>query len=202
MLRNVMIPNDGRIYINTHQAPFADLEFDTESQSTMPIFNHSMSGILQYGLESQLNWIQIQCVLIACHILCYDIWFYISHLVLHLPWCFQNIHYIHHQRRKDLRYYDAYHNHILETLFQSIGFFIPLIPQIGLPGGFYLLPVFISLVYINIKGMIQHDIHAKDYDFVKHHLRHHTNFDVNYGEYWLDYLCGTLHDENIDKYKV
>jgi sterol desaturase/sphingolipid hydroxylase (fatty acid hydroxylase superfamily) len=31
-----------------------------------------------------------------------------------------------------------------------------------------------------------------------HHLLHHKYPNYNYGEYWIDYICGTLYPNQIE----
>ena len=57
----------------------------------------------------------------------YDIWFYISHRILHLPFFYTRIHKKHHSvDYKRMTYKDAYVSDIREDIFQSLGFFIPI----------------------------------------------------------------------------
>lgn len=127
-------------------------------------------------------------ILFLSHIVCYDIWFYVSHLILHLPWFYRNIHHIHHEKQTHLIFLDAYYGHFFESVFQSIGFLVPLMFFTE----FHWIPFLIALGYVNVKGMMRHDSRLVDsFSFVKHHLRHHTNPRINYGEEWLDYLFGT-----------
>ena len=65
-------------------------------------------------------------ILIASIILGYDIWFYISHLILHMPWFFKNIHKEHHALiPKKMTFTDAYVGHRSEGIFQCLGIFLP-----------------------------------------------------------------------------
>jgi len=126
------------------------------------------------------------------HIIGYDIWFYISHVLLHMPQLYW-IHKDHHVTRKIL-FYDAYTGHWLESPLQSLGFFLPLLLWSYNTPGF-----FIALAILNIRGMLRHD--ARGIWLIgNHHLLHHEHFQWNYGEYWIDSLCGTTYPR-VDEYR-
>ena len=62
------------------------------------------------------------------YIFSYDLWFYISHIILHKKIFYDSIHYIHHSvYYKKMTYKDAYKGHYLESIIQSLGIFVPLI---------------------------------------------------------------------------
>ncbi len=105
----------------------------------------------------------------------YDIWFYISHVILHEPLCYNLFHKKHHSK--------DYVADWVQTLFQG--------------GGFYLAcafvnyhSIFISLLFINIRGMLRHD-HRFTWLVGNHHLLHHKYPHTNFGEPWIDAFCGT-----------
>ena len=116
----------------------------------------------------------------------YDIWFYFSHIILHMQPFYNMIHKRHHSiDYKKLVFTDAYDGHIIESLFQGIGFIIPfLIFKISL------FSFLFSLIFINCRGMIRHDYRLISF-FGNHHIMHHANPKYNFGEYWLDYLFKT-----------
>lgn len=118
-------------------------------------------------------------------VLCYDVWFYISHIILHTKymWCYHQQH--HRPKTSILTYKEAYNSSIVEMLFQSLGVLVPLFFMELLFGQFLL-----ALVYLNIRGMLRHEPRAA-WLIGNHHLIHHQNPSVNYGEYWLDKLFGT-----------
>lgn len=118
---------------------------------------------------------------IFLHIVSYDIWFYFSHLLLHkyLWW----IHRIHHEKREPI-WIDTYHGHWFESVFQSLGFFLPLIfLNVSTSSG-------IALVYINIRAMLHHDRRGS-WIVGDYHLIHHKHPTINYGQPYLDFLFGT-----------
>lgn len=120
---------------------------------------------------------------LAAHILGYDIWFYVSHRLLHtsaLYW----IHKVHHENRIPT-FFDTYHDHWFESPFQSLGFFAPFLLT-----GFDPLQVTLALVFINARGMLQHDERGA-WLVGRHHLNHHLDGRGNYGMVWIDRLCGT-----------
>ena len=124
--------------------------------------------------------------IIILSIISYDIWFYISHILLHKKLYF--IHNKHHLPAK-LTFFVAYEGDILESFIQCIGMFIPFI--------FYSINIkifIIILCILNIRGMLRHESNKYVvYIIGNHHLLHHKYPNYNYGEYWLDYIFGTLY---------
>ena len=53
-------------------------------------------------------------------------------------------------------------------------------------------PLIAAAVYMNIRGLLRHDDRG-NFAFGNHHMLHHKYIQYNYGEYWIDYLCGTLY---------
>jgi len=123
-------------------------------------------------------------LVLVLHILGYDIWFYISHILLHTKYLWK-YHKIHHKIIHP-KFTDTYTGHILEGPFQSLGFLLPL-----LFFNFDLLQFAIGLFIVNLRGMLRHDDRTI-WLIGNHHLLHHEYFNVNYGEYWIDNLFGTL----------
>ena len=127
--------------------------------------------------------------LILLHIFSYDVWFYFSHRMLHHPllWRFHKLHHT----KKDPIFYEAYVGHPVEHVFQTLGLFFPL---------FFIMDfssLIASFFFVNLRGIIQHD---KRCVFIigDHHLLHHKYFVCNYGEYWLDYVSGTMYKEKYN----
>ena len=130
---------------------------------------------------------------IALAILSYDIWFYISHVILHRKDLYV-FHKQHHRKGENINYLDAADGHLVEHIVQG-------------SGAFFLYPVytytftdtFILLAFLNIRGMMRHD---KRFIFLigNHHILHHKNQNYNFGEYWIDSICGTLYP-NKEYYK-
>ena len=122
-------------------------------------------------------------LLAVLHILGYDVWFYISHILLHTPllWPY---HKIHHQIIYP-KFTDTYTGHALEGPFQSLGFLAPLVIY-----EFELWPFIAALFFVNLRGIMRHDDRTI-WLIGNHHILHHQYFNCNYGEYWLDRLFGT-----------
>jgi lathosterol oxidase len=105
-------------------------------------------------------------------IISYDVWFYLSHIILHNKYFYKKIHNEHHNiDYKKINFKDAYSGHIIEGPFQGLGvLFIK----------FDLYLFFYSLVIINIRGMLRHDTR-----FIwlidNHHILHHKYSQYNYG---------------------
>ena len=110
------------------------------------------------------------------HIFYYDIWFYISHILLH-----KYFYYIHRQHHYNLKptFFDIYTAHWLESPIQMIGIFVPF-----LLGYIDYTPLICASIYMNIRGILRHD-NRGNFAFGNHHMLH--------GEYWIDYLFGTLY---------
>ena len=120
------------------------------------------------------------------HYVSYDLWFYISHVILHKY--FMSIHNIHHKTPyNQLKWYNTTDGHILEHLVQPLGLFIPFL--------FYtdITACCIVCVIISIRGYMRHD---DRFSFIvdNHHILHHKDVKCNFSEYYIDYLYGTLHE--------
>jgi sterol desaturase/sphingolipid hydroxylase (fatty acid hydroxylase superfamily) len=126
-------------------------------------------------------------LLILLQILCYDLWFYTSHIILHYRIPYSKIHYEHHQQfYQTLIFWDAYKGNHLEGVIQSAGLFVPyLIIDITLSN------LIIAGFITNLRGLMRHDNRCI-WLIGNHHILHHKYPRYNYGEYWIDKLCGTL----------
>ena len=122
---------------------------------------------------------------IVASILCYDIWFYISHRILHTRALYP-LHSIHHKYAIPTMW-DTYEGHWFESVFQGVGTFLPFLWY-----SYSVSEILAILFFLNLRGMMRHDGR-----FVwligNHHLLHHLHPQHNYGEYWLDRLGGTLY---------
>ena len=124
-------------------------------------------------------------MLLLC-IICYDIWFYLSHIVLHKKYMYKMIYRVHHSiDYNTMEYNDTYVGHIIEGPLQGMGVLFPFLVV-----EFNVYVLVYSLIAINIRGMLRHDTR-----FVwligNHHVLHHKYPQYNYGEYWLDKLFRT-----------
>jgi sterol desaturase/sphingolipid hydroxylase (fatty acid hydroxylase superfamily) len=122
---------------------------------------------------------------IIISIISYDIWFYISHLILHTKY-FYKYHREHHKNKINLVFTDTYVGHWFESFFQGLGVFIPYL--LGLK--YTILQFIITIVFLNIRGMMRHDYRCT-WIIGNHHLIHHLYPNYNYGEYWIDYIGNT-----------
>lgn len=118
-------------------------------------------------------------------ILGYDIWFYISHIILHKY--LYKIHSEHHTIINPV-FTDTYVGHWFEGPFQGLGVFIPYLFI-----NFNLYSFIFAIILINIRGMMRHDTRT-DNIIGNHHLLHHKYPKYNYGEYWIDWLFGTKYE--------
>ena len=122
---------------------------------------------------------------ILLSVVSYDIWFYISHVLLHSRRLYK-FHSEHHEKLVPTAL-DTYHGHVLEGPFQGLGALLPLATY-----SFTVADILLVLSLLTVRGMMRHDGR-----FVwligNHRLLHHRHPQYNYGEYWLDRLCGTLY---------
>ena len=117
------------------------------------------------------------------HVVSYDIWFYISHRLLHTPYLY-TLHKIHHEKMIPV-WQDTYHGHWFESPFQSVGFLLPLL----------VFPLdtsqmLVAFLICQTRGIMRHDKRTAFIDG-GHHMRHHLNGSCNYGEEWIDWLFNT-----------
>ena len=124
-------------------------------------------------------------LLVILSIITYDIWFYISHVILHHRAAYK-YHKQHHEKRNP-KFLDVYHGHWLESPFQGLGLFIPMLFLT-----YSANDILSSMIIVNVRGMMRHDERTV-YLIGNHHLLHHLHPAYNFGEYWLDSLCGTLY---------
>jgi len=137
----------------------------------------------------------VDIVNIYFFILCYDIWFYLSHIILHHKYFYKFIHKEHHiVDYKIIHFKDTYVGHFFEGPFQGIGVLFPLL--FFMKFKFYLF--LYALVLINIRGMLRHDNRCI-WLIGNHHILHHKYPQYNFGEYWLDKLFGTNYP-NVNEY--
>jgi len=127
---------------------------------------------------------------ILLSIVCYDIWFYISHVLLHKR-SFYRYHSEHHEYPIPT-FLETYKGHWVEGPFQGIGL---VVPYFFLPYSF--VDIGICLFLVNLRGMMRHDERCI-WLIGNHHLLHHRYPQYNFGEYWLDALCGTKYPNNAE----
>jgi sterol desaturase/sphingolipid hydroxylase (fatty acid hydroxylase superfamily) len=122
---------------------------------------------------------------ILIHIFCYDIWFYIFHILLHNKNIYF-IHKLHHfKKHNELTFLDAYHGDLIELPIQTAGIFLPyLVVQVSIE------PLLFTYIYVAIRGFMKHEPRLC-WLIGNHHLLHHKYPKYNFGEYWLDYCFGT-----------
>lgn len=122
---------------------------------------------------------------VILYIFCYDIGFYLSHILLHTK-MFYKYHRLHHDvSYEKLTFYDTIKGDLIETVLQNGGI---LIPNIFIEYNFYHL--LFSYIFVFIRGALRHD-HRFTYLVGNHHLLHHKNQRYNFGELWIDFLMGT-----------
>ena len=118
-----------------------------------------------------------------------------SHVLLHTRYLYK-YHKEHHTRIVPT-FRDTYVGHFLEGPLQSLG---AVIPFLFWQGSWTFLDVAVVLFFLNARGMMRHDERFVPY-IGNHHLLHHRYPNYNFGEYWLDSLCGTRYP-NAAEYKI
>jgi len=121
------------------------------------------------------------------HIVCYDAWFYASHVILHVPSMYGWIHHIHHATPyRDLDFTSTHQGHWLEHAVQPLGIVLPFL--VIKPDW---IPFALAMSVVGLRGAMRHD-HRFTYWIGNHHLLHHKYPRYNFGEYWIDACFGTL----------
>ena len=123
---------------------------------------------------------------IFLHIMFYDVWFYLSHIALHNSQIYY-IHKKHHNKLyKSLTFKDGNEGHLVEHLIQKMGLFIPCFIYT-----FQLNSLLLSILVIEVRSLMRHDYRCC-FLIGNHHLLHHKYPKCNFGEYWIDKICGTM----------
>ena len=122
---------------------------------------------------------------LVLYVLYYDLFYYFAHKMLHTRLLYP-IHKMHHKKLVT-EYYDFYTVHIIEVPLTSAGLFAAIYLH-----KLYIYQLLSAILFINIRGIMSHDHRFIPYTG-EHHLIHHKYYKCNYGEYWLDYVFGTLH---------
>jgi len=131
---------------------------------------------------------------VTIHVISYDIWFYISHIILHKNIAYRLIRKQHHSTDyRTLRYSDTYIGHFIESPFQGLGFLFPLLFI-----KFDIYAFLLALIIVNVRGMLRHD-NKCIWLIGNHHILHHKYPQYNFGEFWIDWLFGTNYT-NTDEY--
>jgi sterol desaturase/sphingolipid hydroxylase (fatty acid hydroxylase superfamily) len=124
------------------------------------------------------------------YIVYYDIFYYFLHRLLHTKYLYF-IHKIHHIKNIP-DYYDYYNIHVLELPFTSIGLIFAIYLY-----KLYIYQLLYAIIFINVRGILIHD-NQFIYLVGDHHLIHHKYYKCNYGEYWLDYIFGTVCNKRLN----
>ena len=121
--------------------------------------------------------------IILFHILCYDLWYYFAHTLIHK----RNFYWIHkkHHFNKELTFLDAYEAHIIETPLESVGIVFSYVIT-----NYTTYEFLWACVLLNLRTMLKHDPRGS-WLVGNHHLLHHKYPNYNFGEYWIDSLCNT-----------
>jgi len=122
-----------------------------------------------------------------------DLWAYIGHRALHLPFLYKSVHKLHHTWKQTTAFVGLA-LHPVDMLIIQGGVYV----------GFYIMPLHPSAIVVNL--LYAHYYNVIDHSGVYHesslpwqpsslyHDDHHQHFHVNYGQFltiW-DRLCGTF----------
>jgi len=120
---------------------------------------------------------------ISMHVVSYDIWFYLTHILLHQE---REIHAAHHEKPyHKLNFKDTNRAHWIENTIQPLGILLPCIGQ------WNAVAFVAASLIVGARGAMRHDPRCS-WMVGNHHLLHHKDPRYNFGEYWLDWMCGTL----------
>jgi sterol desaturase/sphingolipid hydroxylase (fatty acid hydroxylase superfamily) len=151
-----------------------------------------------YTDPTQINFLGI-IVTVLAFIVFNDAWFYFIHRLLHQPWFFKRIHFIHH-KSIEVNPFTSYSFHIIEATLLGL-WVIPAIVLIPI----YLPAIFITHIigtYNNILSHLGYEFYPKwllkvpvlkYVNTSTYHSLHHTNFNGNYAlffRFW-DKIFGT-----------
>lgn len=121
--------------------------------------------------------------LFLLNILCYDLWFYCFHRLLHTKKLYK-YHKKHHENVEP-NWQDTYHASLLENVISPLGIYIPMMYY-----GVFNMECVLSMIFANTRGLIRHESRLTSI-FGDHHIVHHKRLNCNYGETWIDYIMGT-----------
>lgn len=130
----------------------------------------------------------------------HDVYFYLSHRLLHLPFVFRHVHRIHHQSHK-VNAWSAFSFHPVEGVIQ-IG--IVLLIPVLVPIHELIQLIFITfLIFISVYGHAGFEFRANKkgmfsiFNTAVHHAQHHEYVRYNFGIYlnFWDKLFKTNHPE-------
>jgi len=127
------------------------------------------------------------------HVICYDLWYYFTHICLHNIMIYKKYHKYHHITTYDkITYNDAFAGHLIEYPIQTVGIFIP-----NLVIEYHISSIMFVYIFITIRTYLNHD-HRYTWLIGNHHLLHHKHPKYNFGEYWTDAIFGTLYLPGTD----
>ena len=126
------------------------------------------------------------------HIICYDLWYYFTHICSHNVKMYRYHKYHHVTRYDELTYNDAFAGHMIEYPVQIVGIFIPTIFI-----EYHIRTILCVYIFVTIRTFLNHD-HRYTWLVGNHHLLHHKHPKYNFGEYCTDVLFGTLYLPGTD----
>ena len=115
----------------------------------------------------------------------YDIWFYVSHIALHHRSLYK--YHKEHHAYSNPTWRETNAGSTFESLFQIAGLFLPFLIYRTV-----LVEFLVAAVLVVVRGLMRHDDRCT-FLIGNHHLLHHRYPSYNFGEYWLDSVCGTMY---------
>ena len=122
-------------------------------------------------------------------IISYDLWFYVSHLALHHRALYK--YHKEHHKYVNPTWRETNEGSAFESIFQMLGLFLPFIVYYYNNTLDTLVEFLVAAALIGARALMRHDDRCT-FLIGNHHLLHHRYPSYNFGEYWLDALCGTV----------
>jgi len=117
------------------------------------------------------------------YVLAYDVWFYMVHRLLHVPYLYKRYHYQHHAHTHPTCH-DTFTAHAVENVFSGLGIVWPFLFGCSKYHGVA------AWLFCFGRGIARHDRRCA-WLFGTHHLQHHITPGVNFSAVYIDWLCGT-----------
>ena len=116
-------------------------------------------------------------------LLAYDLWFYLAHRALHIPWIYKRYHYQHHAHLHP-PWHHTFVAHVAENVVSGLGLLLPLAWKRSINA------LCVAWVVCLVRGVARHDVRCA-WLVGAHHLHHHVSPGKNFSAFYIDWLFGT-----------